>query len=66
MIFHATAPMEYRCHPYAIFWKTRGWDCWVMSRNRSKCLGREMTLSEGIKACEEDELKRSLEAVSIK
>lgn len=66
MIFHATTQFEYRCHPYALFLNTRGWDCWVMSRHTSKCLGREMTLNEGIKACEDDELKRSLEAVSIK
>lgn len=54
MIFHATAPMEYRCHPYAIFWKTRGWEAWIMQKRRSACLGRELRIGEAMAACERD------------
>lgn len=54
LIFHATAPMEYRCHPYAIHWSIRGWELWNMSRSKRACLGRELTMSQAIKLAELD------------
>lgn len=65
MIFHAVGAMEYRCHPYAIHWTTRGYDAWNMSK-RKACLGRELTIAEAMDACEQDALRESLGAVSIK
>lgn len=53
MQFHATSPMEFRCHPYAIHWTVKGWTVWNMSR-RKACLGRDLTMSEALAVAEKD------------
>jgi hypothetical protein len=54
LVFHATGDQEYRCHPYALFLNTRGWDCWRVDRSHERCLGRELTISQAMKLAEQD------------
>lgn len=54
MIFSAISPHTYASGDYRLYWGVKGWQLWRWIGLKQRCLGRELTLGQGMEIARKD------------